>query len=60
MAARHPPRGTSRLAAPVLAALNRPFTIDHPTELRTLTTEFATRLATYAERTPPTDGHPGG
>lgn len=35
---------------PVLAALNRPFAIDHPTELRTLTTEFATRLATYAER----------
>ncbi|GGQ47957.1 transcriptional regulator [Streptomyces althioticus] len=35
---------------PVLAALDRPFAIDGPPELRTLTHDFAARLAMYADR----------
>ncbi|MGA5598711.1 helix-turn-helix transcriptional regulator [Streptomyces cellulosae] len=44
---------------PVLAALDRPFVIEGPPELRTLMRDFATRLTTYAARTPPTEDHPG-
>ncbi|MGW6009069.1 helix-turn-helix transcriptional regulator [Streptomyces sp. NPDC055210] len=33
---------------PVLASLDRPFVIETPEELRTLTTTFATRLTSYA------------
>ncbi|WP_328495805.1 YafY family transcriptional regulator [Streptomyces sp. NBC_00414] len=33
---------------PVLASLNRPFTIEHPDELRDLVTAFAERLTSYA------------
>ncbi|TWD22768.1 putative DNA-binding transcriptional regulator YafY [Streptomyces sp. T12] len=39
---------------PTLAALDRPFVIDGPPELRTLMSEFAARLTTYARRTGPT------
>ncbi|PSM38791.1 transcriptional regulator [Streptomyces dioscori] len=34
---------------PVLASLDRPFVIETPDELRTLTTEFAARLTAYAD-----------
>jgi len=36
---------------PVLAALDRPFVIERPDELRVLVAEFADRLASYARRT---------
>ncbi|MFE8956171.1 helix-turn-helix transcriptional regulator [Streptomyces althioticus] len=36
---------------PVLAALDRPFVIEAPAELRTLMSEFAARLTAYAHRT---------
>ncbi|MFB7212426.1 helix-turn-helix transcriptional regulator [Streptomyces sp. NPDC056255] len=36
---------------PVLAALDRPFVIERPSELRTLVTAFADRLASHALRT---------
>ncbi|QLH23643.1 YafY family protein [Streptomyces sp. Rer75] len=35
---------------PVLAALDRPFVIEHPDELRTLVVAFADRLASYARK----------
>ncbi|MFF8543982.1 helix-turn-helix transcriptional regulator [Streptomyces werraensis] len=43
---------------PVLAALDRPFVIDRPGELRTLMRDLAARLTAYADRAPPTDDHP--
>ncbi|GAB3463554.1 WYL domain-containing protein [Streptomonospora sediminis] len=36
---------------PVLAALDRPFAIERPDELRGLVTAFARRIASYADRT---------
>ncbi|MCP2338248.1 helix-turn-helix transcriptional regulator [Actinomadura rupiterrae] len=38
---------------PVLAALDRPFVIEHPEELRALVTAVATRLATHARHPQP-------
>lgn len=43
---------------PVLAALDRPFVIDHPAELRALMRDFAARLTAYAHRTGPTTAEP--